>query len=386
MAEPFPITEDQDKVAVTMPAVPNAGESRIECVKARPELRFTKWDREADLSVRYNGFSSVGIYSAERMAWIGATQTMRAYSLAQTAGREEGGYELELILAAKPASNRFDFTLSGVENLDFFPQPALTAEEIALGAFRPDNVVDSLAVYHKTVRNYRIGAKNYATGKAFHMYRPEAVDAIGRRQWLTQIVSGTLWRIVCPQSFLDTAVYPVTIGPTLGYTSIGASVTSDATSRGVVGHTPAASENGTVTNISVYGRSTSGACSYVMCLYDEADPGDRKDYSAAGSRSGAAAWITDTVVVGFSIVSGTKYYVGHYHNASAASGNMETNYDTGAASDGRKYSSAYSSPPPVSASVLATGTELYSAYITHTAAGGGLALPVVTRQYRQRWS
>ncbi len=59
-----------------------------------------------------------------------------------------GGFEIEIVLDEAPASNVFDVQVEGVEDLDFFHLPELTAEEIAEGAVRPENLVGSCAVYH----------------------------------------------------------------------------------------------------------------------------------------------------------------------------------------------------------------------------------------------
>jgi hypothetical protein len=102
------------------------------------------------------------------------------------------------------------------------PQPELTPEEIAEGTDRPENVVGSYAVYHKTKRDHVIGQTNYATGKAFHIYRPKVWDADGNEIWAElSYADGTL-SVTVPQSFLDSAVYPVRVDPTFGYTSLGA--------------------------------------------------------------------------------------------------------------------------------------------------------------------
>ena len=84
---------------------------------------------------------------------------------------EDGGFEIEVYFPERPASNVFRFAIEGAEELDFFYQPELTPEELAQDAVRPENVVGSYAVYHKTEANHRVGDTNYATGKAFHIYR-----------------------------------------------------------------------------------------------------------------------------------------------------------------------------------------------------------------------
>lgn len=339
-----------------------------------PQFKSLHWDNECNCSVRlFDTDYSRGILSVQPNAieWRNGQRIARFYEHNPYAA-EDGGFEFEVVLLSRPLTPRITFTLQSKE-FDFFHQPALTAEEIARGDIRPEHVVNSYAVYHKTRSNNRVDGKHYRTGKAFHIFRSKSTDTNGRWVWNTLTVDpvGGFIHVDIPLDFWTTATYPVTVDPNLGYETAGASVTSHSTSRGVCGHTPAASENGTVTSISVYGLSTVGTCNYVMCLYnDNVTSGTRLDYSAQDGRSGAAAWRTNNAVVGFSLVSGTKYYVGHYHNASSAPGNMETNYDTGATADGLIYSSAYSSPPPDPATVDSSTTSKYSAYLTYTAAGG----------------
>ena len=89
---------------------------------------------------------------------------------------EDGGFEIEIVLDEAPDTDVFDFAVEGAD--DFFYKPAISGEEIAEGAIRPENVVGSYAVYHKTQGNHRIGETSYATGKTVHFYRPKAIDAL----------------------------------------------------------------------------------------------------------------------------------------------------------------------------------------------------------------
>jgi hypothetical protein len=130
-----------------------------------------------------------------------------------------GGLRLEVILNKKPASNVISLDIE-TEGLVFYYQPPLTKEEIDRGAKRPENVVGSYAVYHATkTGKYRNKeeAEKYKSGKAFHIYRPKAIDAIGKWVWCDLNITinpdgktGVMTRTI-PQDFLDQAVYPITI-------------------------------------------------------------------------------------------------------------------------------------------------------------------------------
>ena len=88
-------------------------------------------------------------------------------------------------------------------------------------------------MYHKnkTGDYTALGGKNYKTGKAFHIYRPKITDKNGRWIWGELHIDekkGEL-SVTVNQSFLDNAVYPVTVDPTFGDTSCGATAYNDIT-------------------------------------------------------------------------------------------------------------------------------------------------------------
>ena len=252
-----------------------AGENKIEVMKDEPKVVFSKWGGEAALGVRYEGLpadtTGSRAFLTDRMEWKGAKEEMHAYPLDASAGvGEDGGLEVEIVLNEKPATNVFDFAIDGADNLDFFYQPALTPEEIAEGADRSENVVGSYAVYHKTKANHRIGSTNYATGKAFHIYRPKAIDANGAQAWAELNYDNGTLSVTVPQKFLDDAVYPVRVDPTFGHGSLGISnttlctATSDSSTRignGIAGFT------GTLDKISVGTVSSSGTQTVDTILY-----------------------------------------------------------------------------------------------------------------------
>src|SRR3990167_3405653 len=163
----------------------SAGLNRTIISKDKPEIRLEKWNGEIGLTIAYNdpeiinAKGNANLLNPSKVEWKGAKQELHAYPLPVGEGMEDGGFEIEVVLKEKPATNKFDFQLSGYQDLDFFYQPALTQQEIDEGASRPENVIGSYAVYHKTKANHQMGSINYATGKAFHIYRPKAIDANG---------------------------------------------------------------------------------------------------------------------------------------------------------------------------------------------------------------
>nr|MBN2276852.1 hypothetical protein [candidate division Zixibacteria bacterium] len=94
----------------------------------------------------------------------------------------------------------------------------------------PDWVQGSYAVYHRSGRNNitvtdddENHTRYYETGKAFHIRRPLAFDAHGDSAWCDLAVDtiNNRFDIALPSDFMAAAVYPVTIDPTFGKSSMG---------------------------------------------------------------------------------------------------------------------------------------------------------------------
>lgn len=141
------------------------------------------------------------------------------------------GMEWAIVLSAKPTTNRFAIPIQ-TEGLDFYYQPPLTAEEIAEGCVRPDSVVGSYAVYHSTKRwnrrNINLATNDttyefYGTGKAFHIFRPKAHDALGAQTWCDLEITKDSLIVTVPPAVLNFGRYPITIDPTFGQTTAGGS-------------------------------------------------------------------------------------------------------------------------------------------------------------------
>lgn len=159
------------------------------------------------------------------------------------------GFEFEIELKQKPADNVLSLSVE-TKGLNFYYQDLLDSEE-SRTHLRPPNTIGSFAAYYEE----NVTGEEFKTGKAFHIYRPWAVDATGTKVWCafdhTWTGQGDL-TITVPQSFLDTATYPVIVDPTFGYTSQGASA---GTTEGIYA-VPATSVAGTLSYIAMYGIST----------------------------------------------------------------------------------------------------------------------------------
>lgn len=190
--------------------------------KFEPQIKITRWD-EVDLNIKLKDDSpETPIITTEgnKIKFIKNKIEAHFYDLPISESNPEGGYEFEVILKEKPLTNKIEFTL-GTKGLDFFYQPPLTEEELAQGAVRPENVVGSYAVYTSEQKTNWTGGKEYKVGKVGHIFRPKIIDSIGKETWGTLNIDKGILSVEIPQSFLDTADYPVIVDPTFGYTRAG---------------------------------------------------------------------------------------------------------------------------------------------------------------------
>jgi hypothetical protein len=124
-----------------------------------------------DCPRRHQALGSRAPFLTNRIELEGCDARDACLSASAEEGMEDDGFEFETTLREK--SNVFAFPIEDAQDLDFFDQPKLSPKEIAEGTVRPENVIGSSAVYPKTKTNHRVGDTLYATGKAFHIYRPK---------------------------------------------------------------------------------------------------------------------------------------------------------------------------------------------------------------------
>ena len=234
---------------------------RVEIAKDRAEISLIGWNDEYNIKIRpqiptaFLGADE----KTDKDFVIEANRPLLSKRMEYKSGdvttfiepKSANEFDIDFTLDSKPDTNVFEYKIEGAEEFDFFPQGFLTPEEIAEGASRPENVEGSIAVYHKTKANHQIGKTNYAVGKAFHIYRPKAIDANGAEVSAELSFNNGTLSVTVPQKFLDEAVYPVRIDPTLGFTVIGGTSGNLGTSI-IHGSNVQAIEDGDVTKISAY--------------------------------------------------------------------------------------------------------------------------------------
>lgn len=185
-----------------------------------PQFKTKHWDNECNFSIRLvdddydNGI--IQITDNKKISWSRNGRTVRMYE--KETGDEDGGFEFELEIESNPSDNIIRYSIRS-KGFVFWYQPPMKGRE--------EHVEGSYAVYHESKRNNNSKGKHYRTGKAFHIYRPWAEDANGNRVWCDINIDeeNEELTITVPQDFIDTAIYPILIDPTIGYTSLGATGT-----------------------------------------------------------------------------------------------------------------------------------------------------------------
>lgn len=374
----FPPETDSYKL-VFAETLPEGGKTEIEMLKDRPEVRFKKWNGEVDMGVSYAGVEAKAEKtSGDKVIWKNANNTseeVHAYPIQAKAGLQDGGFEIEVVLNEKPNTNKFDFKIDGAEDLDFLYQPPLNEEYPDRGCSateckfanhttsRPENVVGSYAVYHKNKRDHILGQTNYGTGKAYHIYRPKAIDANGREQWAELHYENGILSVTVPQEFLNAASYPVIVDPTFGYTTAGASADGGGANwqyyLQLNDLSPAG--NNTMTNISFFDNNGDGGSTVKLSLYNEsADAPNARQFLDSGTVTIADGWNTNSTPYSYALSPSTQYWVG----LEIVTTGMTVFWDTGGTKD---VEGQTGNSPAIAASELEIATNARpSAYVTYT--------------------
>lgn len=269
---------------------------------------------------------------------------------------ENGGVEFDAVFNEPLVDNVVSFEIDS-RGLEFEYQPPLNEEPMMPGvtecsettcwneegeavSYRPENVVRSYAVYYnggKAGDWTKLGGKDYKTGKVFHIYRPKIYDAAGTEVWGELKIEDNYIKVVVPQDFLDQAVYPVTVDPSFGYTSIGAS-SSSWTSNFPRGTIYALSEDGEAQSITTYSRTNTTGTHYgYFAIYDSAATANLMGSTTPVVNTQNGAWMTGNINVPANLTAGnyrvvSNHVTGHsfyvYYD-SAVSPNYPIQYRSG---------------------------------------------------------
>ena len=355
-----------------------------------PQIKVLRWDNEVNVSLRILGLAEGSLIVGQRVTWETASVICEFSPEPTSELVPEGGFEFNVILKTRPATNVLEFSLQS-KGVEFLYQPLLANVEPSglswekspkgMGAtIRAAGVGGGYAVYRNDSPKNVAGGKLYRSGKVGMISRPQMVDAKGMTAWGNLFIdsaAGTL-TVTLPQEFLDSATYPISraAGLTFGYTTLGGTVDCGGGGAYVFYNqldalSPAGSNTDTNHSWGAPSNTCGGAAGDLrMALYTDSagSPNSKlvEDGSDTTVATGADHFVTGPAV-SYALAASTQYWLAHVRVSGALHGAL---WDTGG-TRAIKYQSGTSLP--ATASVVGTiATNVHpSAYVTYAAAGGG---------------
>lgn len=319
--------------------------------KLTPQVEFTKWNKECSLKIICPPEICSPVVSAVAGGELAFDSSKTGFYF-KTVEDDNNIFKFGLLLYDIPPDDlvaeidgeehyQWEFKLEGWEDYDFFYQPPLT-EEYRVGedyyghvitsvsatevycedkrvVYRPDSIVGSYAIYHKTKKD-----NQYQTGKFGHDHRPRFLSADGDIQWgkLSYDLINGVRKVAVLKSWVDnvkpTGEKPIKANDTLGYTTQNTEATAYANSLTADLHPAAGS--GILTKLSIITKRGASDGSIALAIYndDGETPGSwfggasRLDYATEVTTIPATTQVVDSNVVGgASISSGTNYILAY---------------------------------------------------------------------------
>lgn len=357
--------------------------NKVSVHKNEPKIIMEKWNGKDSLGVSYSKTKNKGKTNRKQLTKIAEYEVDNKESVVMESTEDGEGFNIDINLSSKPASNVFTYTFENWQDKDFFYQPALNVEmasstctETDCGnVHRPENVVGSYAVYSKVHKDHISGQTNYQTGKLFHIYRPLVSDANGSTTWATLNIVDGVMTVTVPWEFLDNGVYPVLVDPTFGYTTAGASsfqLYASCCGNEYQGSSYNLSGSGTVTAINTWLCGTAGTDFKPLIYLNGGSnvPTTRKVIGAATAVTTTCPTYTNQSVSVSVTLSAGDYFLGATADGGLAGVSLalDTTGANGYHSNGNGGFS-YISPPDPWSGLAPTGTDTrkVSIYATYTA-------------------
>lgn len=333
-----------------------ASSARSDRVPASPSVTLTKWGGEARLTVSYHIPNARESHSSRMTVWRGELEDLVVY-------RQSNITEIGVVLHTLPALNEFVFFLSGHEDMRFLPQPL----ESRPGLHQPENVIDSIAIYHSTKRDHVIGQRNYSTGKLWHLYRIRAWDSRGDSVYGHVRVDSNRLIVTVPPAWLASASYPVFVDPTFGDISIGGTTLTIEDIARLAKAAP--STSGTLDSITAFIEVTTAAKNAQAAIYDytsDTDAGALLANSAASVsvNTGSSQEINFPSIV-TALTGSTNYFIGVQMASGAGTGVLYRDNSGGNGLNATVSFPAWANP----FSETASSNDLYSVYGTYSEGG-----------------
>lgn len=236
---------------------------------------------------------------------------------------------------------------------------------------RPLYIEGSYAVYHKTKRDHRKGGKNYRIGKCLHIPRSKATDFNGEWVWVDMHIESGILTETIPQSFLDTAQYPVRINETFGYWCSGATASAVGINYAIAYGPHTSPASGSATTVHIYRTDTNNTY-FTDGFWDDTGseyPQDLQADTAGVGPTSDTGWFNTPLDAPVAVTAQT-YWIGcnEYQDPS------DYAYDARGGGYKRKYvAETYTWPDdhgnlvdPFPAGASNTNNRDYSAYVTYT--------------------
>lgn len=344
-----------------------------------PSFSFVKWNGENTITFKYRGDYNSTFFEKTKNHILSKDEN-RNIGFKITRNNKKDGFKFILILYEKPKTNEFFYDIEGWEEFHWWYQPTLeneykmyprgnkTLEEFLTKHSRPDNVVGSYAVYHKTKRWHRVGGVNYGCGKFMHVFRPRVYDSDGRNTYATIEIVKWQYKVTVPQNIIDNAVYPLYINDTFGYGQ-GASTTDPGGGIVIASGSDSPASNGTATSIDVYSSNSTSTTDVKVGLYDDSSgpnnlvsPGENET-TDVGTWSDSWKSFTSASIT---VSSATTYWIGVSRSAGFTL-YYDVNGGTNRYYDNVTYASAWNDPFDNNGS---SGAE-YSFRCTYTPSASG---------------
>ncbi len=332
-----------------------------------PTIKAGKWNNEAWLSISRRGVDiprgKFGIFQNGRMELV-TRSTRDTYYITP-----DGHLEYEISFNDS-LPTYVDLDLDFPVGMSFWKQLALTQEEINEGFARPEDIINAYVVQW-----YRKNNK-YKTGKHSVIKRPFLKDANNNKVWCDQEVDGNTLRII-PENevWLQSARYPIMVGPNIGYETAGS---SDAGISTTVWHNSEATDGsgGNVQSFHVAILTNTGNKDIKIAIYDDnANPNNLLEgvqFTPGVSDDESTASIDNDL-----LTASTTYWasiIGEDLQPRVKFDNVGSSRKTTSTTFGGEFTD-----PAVS---NGTNALSLSAWIVYEPAAGGLSIPIAMYHYQ----
>ena len=208
---------------------------------SHPYFKLNKWDGEISFKIEipYNTNGNPEKLG-NKLRYSSNKRDIDFYPTKIGEKKEIDVFEIEVILKEKPKTNKVEFIIEK-ENLDLRlitqkdliqekTQELLNSGQGLAGEiqFNP-NHIDSIIAENRKKRDKPLGIiegeeitdeeRNYITRRAFRILRPKIKDSNGWEVFGKFELEEGLLKLIIPQEFLNNAIYPIFVDPTIDYGS-----------------------------------------------------------------------------------------------------------------------------------------------------------------------